>query len=69
MILPEKLFKEALKQENSGFFVEARAGYVHAMEAINRKKFQSRKLRNMIAEKLNTLHSFIRYNNLRSVVA
>jgi len=70
MIIPEKLYKEALKQENNGLFHEAQIGYLVAMQEINRKKKiqQSSRLKDLIAEKLKVLQAVISYNTAVPVI-
>ncbi len=68
MRIPEQLYKTALQQENNGLFQEAQAGYQYAMQEICTKKFQSRRLKNMITEKLKTLRDVIAYSNSQTLM-
>ncbi len=68
MILPKKIYKEALKNENDGLFHKAQLGYQYAMQEIKRKKFQSRQLKNKITGKLNLLQDVIEYNTVGTAI-
>lgn len=67
MIIPVRLFHAALKNENEGRFEEAELGYRSALNEVKRKKFQSKKLRNAIVEKLKILNTVIEYNQGRKM--
>lgn len=62
--LPVTLYVEALRNENSGHFEEARATYENALEEAKKEKFQyGGSLKNKIIEKLKVLHTIIEYKN------
>jgi hypothetical protein len=63
MIIPVKLFNEALKKENDGRFEEAQLGYQSALEEVKTKRFQSSKLKSKIIEKLKILNTVIEYSH------
>lgn len=67
MIVPARLFHAALKNENEGRFEEAELGYRSALDEVKRQKFQSRKLRRAIVEKLKVLSTVIEYNRGRKM--
>lgn len=67
MIIPARLFHAALKNENEGRFEEAELGYRSALDEVKRKRFQSRKFRNTIIEKLKVLNTVIEYDRARKI--
>lgn len=64
MIIPVKLFHDALQKENDGRFEEAEMGYRSALDIVKSKRFQSNKLKNAIAEKLKVLNTVIEYRKM-----
>ncbi len=61
--IPDKLFIEALRNENSGYFEEAVITYETALHEVEKSRFHSNSMRNMIIEKLKVLHTNIEYKN------
>jgi len=63
--LPVRLFIEAQRNENDGYFEEAIISYESALDEAKKVRFHS-SLKNRIADKLKVLHTTIEYrNNLR----
>ena len=60
--LPVKLFIEAQKNENNGYFEEAIITYASALDEAKKVRFHS-SLKNKIADKLKVLHTTIEYRN------
>jgi hypothetical protein len=67
MMMTIKLFKEALRQENNGFFEKAQAGYLLALEEVKRKRWKSSKMENEIVGKLKLLNTVIGHNRSRNI--
>jgi hypothetical protein len=65
--LPVKLFIEAQKNENDGYFEEAVIVYESALNEVKKTRFHGG-LKNKIVDKLKVLHTTIEYrNNLRFI--
>ncbi len=64
MMVPVKLFQEALKKENDGCYEEAEMGYQTALVEVKSRRFQSNKLKNVILEKLKVLNTVIEYRKM-----
>jgi len=60
---PDKLFAEALRNENSGQFETAIITYEKALNEVNKIRFQDSSLKSKIMEKLKVLHTVIEYKN------
>jgi len=61
--VPDKLFAEALKNENSGEFEVALVAYERALGEAKKIGFQGNSLKSKIIEKLKVLHTVIAYKN------
>jgi hypothetical protein len=61
--VPEKLFVEALKNENSGDFEAAVILYDNALHEVKKGKLHDFSLENKIIEKIKVLHMTIDYKN------
>ena len=59
---PERLFVEALRNENDGHFEEAIITYENALNEVKKIRFHGG-LKNKIQEKLKILHRNIEYKN------
>ena len=64
MIVPAKLYHDALQKENDGCFEEAEVGYKSALDVVKSKRFQSSRLKNAIIEKLKVLNTVIEYGKV-----
>lgn len=64
MLVPGKLFQEALQKENDGHFEEAELGYRSALVEVKSRRFQSNRLKNAIVEKLKVLNTVIEYRKM-----
>jgi hypothetical protein len=61
--MPDELFMEALRNENSGQFEKAIVTYERALDEVNKIRFQDSNLKSKIIEKLKVLHTVIEYEN------
>lgn len=61
--VPDELFAEALRNENSGQFESAIITYERALDEVKKNRFQGNGLRSKIIEKLKILHTVIEYKN------
>jgi len=61
--VPDELFAEALKNENSGDFEVALVTYERALGEAKKIGFQGHRIKNKIMEKLKVLHMVINYKN------
>jgi hypothetical protein len=61
--MPDELFMEALRNENSGQFEKAIVTYERALDEVNKIRFQDSDLKSKIIEKLKVLHTVIEYEN------
>jgi hypothetical protein len=61
--VPDELFAEALRKENSGYFESALITYERALDEVKKIRFQGSSLRSKIIEKLRVLHTVIEYKN------
>jgi hypothetical protein len=60
--LPVRLFIEAQKNENDGYFEEALITYESALDEVKKLRFHGN-LKNKIIDKLKVLHTAIEYKN------
>lgn len=61
--VPDGLFYEALRNENSGHFEAALISYKRALSEANKKGFQGSSFKTKIIEKLKILNTVIAYKN------
>ncbi len=61
--VPDELFTEALRKENSGHFETAIVTYERALDEVNKIRFQGSSLKSQIIAKLKVLHTVIEYKN------
>ena len=61
--VPDELFAEALRNENSGYFEMAIIKYEKALNEVKKDRFQGSTLKSKIIEKLKVLHTVIEYKN------
>lgn len=61
--VPDELFAEALRDENSGHFETAIVTYERALNEARKIRFQDNTLKSKIAEKLKVLHTIMEYKN------
>lgn len=61
--VPDELFAEALRNENSGYFEMAIIKYEKALNEVKKDRFQGSSLKSKIIEKLKVLHTVIEYKN------
>jgi hypothetical protein len=59
--IPEKIFVEALRNENSGDFEAAIISYEIALQIVKKAKHHNYSLENKILEKIKVLHTVIEY--------
>ena len=61
--VPDELFTEALRNENSGCFETAIDKYERALDEVKKNRFQGNSLKSKIIDKLKVLHTVIEYKN------
>ena len=61
--VPDELFTEALRNENSGYFESAIVTYERALDEVKKNRFQDNSLKSKIIYKLKVLHTVIEYKN------
>ena len=61
--MPDKLFAEALQNENSGHFETAILTYERALNEARKTRFQDNSLKSKIIEKLKVLNTVMEYKN------
>ncbi len=61
--VPDELFTEALRNENSGYFETAIVTYERALDEVKKNRFQGNSLKSKIINKLKVLHTVIEYKN------
>jgi len=61
--VPDELFTEALRNENSGYFETAIVKYERALDEVKKTRFQDNSLKSKIVNKLKVLHTVIEYKN------
>ena len=61
--VPDELFTEALRNENSGHFETAIFAYERALEEAKKSRFQGGSLKSKIIKRLKVLHTVMEYKN------
>ena len=61
--VPEELFTEALRKENSGYFETAIDTYERALDEVKKNRFGGSSLKSQIIKKLKVLYTVMEYKN------
>jgi hypothetical protein len=61
--MPDELFFEGLRNENSGDYEAALVAYENALAEVKKNRFYSSSMKNKIVEKLKVLNTVIDYKN------